>query len=281
MTPTKWLLASVVGLIAAALLAERYLRPVTSAGAQQEQPAVTVRLQPDGITALGRLQPDNGVIRVAGPSQFAVVIRKLLIDDNDPVKAGQVIAVLDNYDVAAANVAQLQAELKLAEADWQRSQQLLKGAVVSKSEYESWQSKAEALRAQLRRAQAELELAQVRSPIDGQVLEVHAREGERVGPEGIAELGQTQRMFAVAEVYETDVGRVRRGQRATVTSAALPQPVQGTVDRVGLKIGKKDVLSVDPAAKTDARVVEVEILLDDSTQVAALTNLEVDVVINP
>ena len=53
------------------------------------------------------------------------------------------------------------------------------------------------------------------------------------------------------------------------------------MDRVGLKIGKKDVLSVDPAAKTDARVVEVEIQLDDPTQVAGLTNLEVDVAITP
>jgi len=48
-----------------------------------------------------------------------------------------------------------------------------------------------------------------------------------------------------------------------------------------LKIGKKDVLSVDPAAKTDARVVEVRILLDDAAAAAGLTNLEVDVAIAP
>jgi HlyD family secretion protein len=137
------------------------------------------------------------------------------------------------------------------------------------------------LQAQVERASAELDLAVVRAPISGRVLDVHAREGERVGADGIAELAQTDAMYAVAEVYETDVQRVRVGQRATVTSAAMPQAVSGTVDRIGLKIGKKDVLSVDPAAKTDARVVEVRIRLDDPTEVAGLTNLEVDVAITP
>ncbi len=92
---------------------------------------------------------------------------------------------------------------------------------------------------------------------------------------------QTDAMYAVAEVYETDVQRVRIGQRATVSSPALAAPLSGTVDRIGLKIGKKDVLSVDPAAKTDARVVEVRILLDDAAAAAGLTNLEVDVAIAP
>ena len=111
------------------------------------------------------------------------------------------------------------------------------------------------------------------------MLQVHARQGEKVGPEGIAEIGKTHKMTVIAEVYETDIGRVHVGQRATVTSPALAGPVQGTVDRIGLKVGKKDVLSVDPAAKTDARVIEVEVLLDDPRQVASLTNLEVDVVL--
>ena len=48
-----------------------------------------------------------------------------------------------------------------------------------------------------------------------------------------------------------------------------------------LKIGKKDILSSDPVAATDARVVEVQIVLDDSELVASLTNLTVEVEIEP
>jgi HlyD family secretion protein len=237
---------------------------------------------PDGaVSALGRIEPDDGVIRVAGPSQAAVVIGQLLIDDNDEVHAGQLIAVLDTHAISEAAVAELDAQLRQAEAEWRRQQTLRGEGIVSRSEYEVWEARVGTLRAQRERAAAELELTMVRSPVDGQVLEVHARQGERVGSDGIAELAKTHKMLVIAEVYETDLGRVRVGQRATASSPALPAPVQGTVDRIGLKIGKKDVLSVDPAAKTDARVGEVEILLDDPHQVAGLTNLEVDVVIAP
>jgi HlyD family secretion protein len=81
----------------------------------------------------------------------------------------------------------------------------------------------------------------------------------------------------VAEVYETDIGRVRPGQRAEVTSPALPGPVGGTVERVGLMVYKNDVLDVDPVADADARVVEVRIRLDPSQEAAALSNLQVAV----
>jgi HlyD family secretion protein len=276
--------ALVVGLIAvSALIIGRRVQneigaaPVAAVPAQQPP----LSEQPGEITALGRLEPKDGVTRVAGPSYFAVVIGRLMVDVNDRVVAGQTIAILDNHAAVKADVARLDAELRNAQSELQRYDRLFKDGFVSTSERDTWKTKVDMLRAQLERAKAELDLAVVRSPITGRVLDVHARDGERVGPDGIAEIGQTDSMYAIAEVYETDVQRVRVGQRATVTSPALPEPVAGTVDRIGLKVGKKDVLSVDPAARTDARVVEVRIQLDDPSQVATLTNLEVDVTINP
>jgi HlyD family secretion protein len=90
-------------------------------------------------------------------------------------------------------------------------------------------------------------------------------------------------MMVVAEVYETDILRVRPGQQATISNRALPETtLQGRVERVGLQIGKKDVLNTDPAADVDARVVEVYIRLDpeSSARVAGLTNLQVNVAID-
>jgi HlyD family secretion protein len=49
------------------------------------------------------------------------------------------------------------------------------------------------------------------------------------------------------------------------------------VERVGLKIDKNDVLTTDPVADADARVVEVEIRITDPAPAARLTNLRVDV----
>src|SRR5262249_30831279 len=136
-------------------------------------------------------------------------------------------------------------------------------------------------RAELEGARAKLDQSRVRAPISGQVLEVHAREGERVESDGIVELGDTAAMYAVAEVYETDIARVRLGQRARVSTPGLPSGLTGPVERIGLQIGKKDVLGTDPVADADARVVEVEVRLDDPAPAAGLTNLRVDVVFEP
>jgi len=134
------------------------------------------------------------------------------------------------------------------------------------------------------RAKADLDLAVVRSPQDGQVLKIHTRAGELVGNNGIISLGQTQRMVAVAEVYELDINRVKIGQSATVISKnnAFSETLRGKVKEVGLEISKKDVLNTDPAAQFDARVVGVKILLDEpsSRLVAGLTNLSIQAAID-
>jgi HlyD family secretion protein len=88
-------------------------------------------------------------------------------------------------------------------------------------------------------------------------------------------------MVAVAEVYETDIGSIVEGQRAIIHSSALAAPLTGIVGQVGLKVGRMDVLGTDPIAKADARVIEVRIELDSSETVARLTNLQVEVEIEP
>jgi HlyD family secretion protein len=141
-----------------------------------------------------------------------------------------------------------------------------------------------AAQARVARAQADLDLATVRSPQDGQVLKIHTRPGELVGTQGIISLGQTQRMVAVAEVYEVDLSHIRVGQTATVISKnnAFSEVLHGEVVEVGLEIDKQDVLNTDPAAEFDARVVEVKVRLDEaaSHRVAGLTNLSVQVFID-
>ncbi|MGA7933801.1 MAG: HlyD family efflux transporter periplasmic adaptor subunit, partial [Kovacikia sp.] len=135
---------------------------------------------------------------------------------------------------------------------------------------------------QVDQAQAELQDLYVRVPIAGQILKINTRVGEQVNvSQGIAELGQTDQMYAIAEVYETDVGKIQRGQRATIVSenGGFTGEIYGTVDRIGSQIKKKDILDSDPAAEKDARVVEVKVRLrpEDTPKVAGLTNLQVRV----
>jgi HlyD family secretion protein len=128
-------------------------------------------------------------------------------------------------------------------------------------------------------ANASLDRTIIRAPSDGEILQIITQTGEAIGEEGILELGNTRQMYVVAEVYETDVGLVELGQKATITSrnGAFDETLTGTVERIGTQIFKNDVLDDDPAANADARVVEVRIRLDQSEPVARLTNLQVDV----
>ncbi len=252
----------------------------TAQRAEAALPSVAAA-RPNRVSALGRLEPEDGVIQIAGPSALSVVIAKIYVDDGDRVAKGQLLAKIDTADVLDADVRRIEAELDNARRERDRNVQLFREQATSDSIRDSREMRVRVAEAKLAGARAELARAHVYSPIDGQVLRVHAREGERVGPAGILELGKTDHMFAIAEVYEEDVSRVRVGQRAVMTSPALPAPLVGKVDRIHLAVAKQDALGTDPAARKDARVVEVEVRLDDSRAAAALTNLQVDVQIDP
>ena len=132
-----------------------------------------------------------------------------------------------------------------------------------------------------KQAKANLDLAYIRAPRDAQVLKIHTHPGERVGNDGIVELGQTREMLAVAEIYESDVDKVRLGQTAKITSDALTGELRGTVEHIGLQVQRQNIVNTDPSANIDGRIVEVKVRLDraSSQKVAGLTNLQVKVAI--
>ncbi|WP_433989770.1 efflux RND transporter periplasmic adaptor subunit [Sulfitobacter sp. TBRI5] len=134
----------------------------------------------------------------------------------------------------------------------------------------------EAARADLDRAIQDLERANVRAPEAGTVLDIHARPGERPPDDGIIDLGDTSQMTVEAEVYQTMIGRVTIGDPVTVSAEALARDLTGVVSAIGLEIGRQTITSDEPASNTDARVVDVIIVLDaGSSELArSFTNLE-------
>ncbi|MGB7440465.1 MAG: ABC exporter membrane fusion protein [Coleofasciculaceae cyanobacterium] len=133
--------------------------------------------------------------------------------------------------------------------------------------------------AQVKEAQSQLDLTYIKSPLEGKVLELHVRPGEVISEMGIAEIGQTGQMYAVAEVYQTDIGKVKLGQEAIVSSPVFPDKLRGEVAEIGLRVDRQNVFNVNPMANTDNKVVDVKIRLnpEDSKKVENLTNLQVDV----
>jgi len=86
-------------------------------------------------------------------------------------------------------------------------------------------------------------------------------------------------MVAVAEVYQSDVSKVRPGQQVRVTSDSIPGELQGTVERVGSQVRRQEIVNTDPSTNIDSRVVEVHVALNDSSsqKAAKFTNLQVKV----
>lgn len=142
------------------------------------------------------------------------------------------------------------------------------------------QASVERAIAAVNRAEVDLATAYVRAPIAGRILDVFAQSGEVVSEKGIAEIGQTEQMQVVAEVYQTDIGRIYKGQDAIVTSEAFSGQIQGTVQSIGLKVSSQEVTSGQPGENLDQKVILTRIYLkpEESQRIANLTNLQVQVI---
>ncbi|MCL6752180.1 HlyD family efflux transporter periplasmic adaptor subunit [Nostoc sp. CCCryo 231-06] len=135
--------------------------------------------------------------------------------------------------------------------------------------------------ATLKHAQTELAGAYIKAPMAGQIIKIHTRVGEKISDSGIADLAQTNQMMAIAEVYQTDIGKVKLGQQAVISSQAFVGELRGTVAQIGLQVNRQNVFSNQPGENLDSRVVEVKIRLnpEDSKRVAGFTNLQVQTAI--
>lgn len=158
----------------------------------------------------------------------------------------------------------------------QTSEANLRAAEVELARVDSHSGLASAIE-NLKLAEAQLERTIIRAPRDGEVLKILTHAGEAITNQGLLSLGDTRQMYAVAEVYETDVNLVKVGQQVMVSSPAFDTPLSGTITHIGRIVFKQDVLGDDPAAATDARVVEVKARLNQNQVAAGLSQLQVDV----
>ncbi|MBA4795793.1 MAG: efflux RND transporter periplasmic adaptor subunit [Rhizobiales bacterium] len=135
-----------------------------------------------------------------------------------------------------------------------------------------------AAEAAVEQARRDLDRGRVLAPQDGAIIEVSARAGERPPADGLLRMGDTARMEAELEVFQTMVPRVAVGQTVSLVSGVLgDETLTGTVSRIGTLVGRQSVTADDPAANTDARVLLVTVALDEasSLRAASYVNLEV------
>src|SRR5918996_34262 len=223
---------------------------------RKEVPYVTVPVQRGNITQVvsstGTLQ---AVVTVLVGSQVSGTIEKLFADFNTKVRAGQVVAQLNQdkfkaaVDQARANVLAAQSNFAKAEVTasdarrtLERNRELRKRELMAQSELDAAQTAYDAAVAQVevnkaQTAQAQAALNQslvdlnntvIRSPVDGIVISRSVDVGQTVAaslsaPTLFTIANDLTKMEVHTNVDEADIGNVSEGQEVTFTVDAHPQ----------------------------------------------------------
>lgn len=140
-----------------------------------------------------------------------------------------------------------------------------------------------AAQASLHKAQADATLSRVTAPIAGTILKIYARPGDQVGGDGLLDMADLSRLDVVADVYETDLPRLRQGARAEILVPGDPHRYPATVHEIGWLVRRTTEAGTDPVAAVDARTVEVRLALGEAGRLALMRriNMQVQVSIRP
>lgn len=256
-----WLVVVAVPIVALATVRLLKPRPVPLEARFRSQPAV-VRDIVREVHATGHVE---AVTTVQIGAEVSGKIASVLVDYNDRVKAGSVLARIDRTALEAqlaqtrANVAAGRAALEQAKTDReqadrnaQRATQLHAEHLMSDGDNEAAQSAArlaaqriQAAKAQVEAQQAAYDLArttrdrtEILSPIDGIVVTRNVDPGQTVAaafqtPVLFTVAADLSKMRVIAAVDEADIGEVKLAQRASFTVTAYPnRTFEGVVTEV-------------------------------------------------
>ena len=237
-----------------------------------------------GVAALGQLVPMGEVRKLASPiSQFGSFprVQEIFVKEGDYVNKGSILAIFENNKKLKANLFKKQ---KLIETNQKeislKKDQINRYRFATKENAYSivllLQKEDELLKLEKQRItnnadkksiEIDLYNSKLRSPIDGFILSINTRAGERSNSEGILEIGASQKMQALIEVYESDIDRVFLDQNVELISenGGFEETLKGKVIRINPQVKQRKVLSTDPTGDADARIIKVLVGLDDES----------------
>jgi len=200
----------------------------------------------------------TGTLRAVGTvevgTQVSGIIDQLLVDFNDQVKKGQMLAILDTIKLAVSvreaevGLQKTDAQYEQAVYEFERIGNLYAQKLVSEQEYiqsrtnkKTNQVSVQIAKIALERAVSNLDYAFIRSPIDGKVIYRSVEAGQTV-----AASFSTPTMFVIAEdltqmeiwaqVDESDIGTIKEGQNVRFTVQSYPdRTFSGAVRQIRLQ----------------------------------------------
>ena len=235
----------------------------------------------NSVAALGQLSPAGEIRKLAPPiSQFGSSprINELLVSEGDFVKKGAILAIFDNSEKLYADLEKMDNLIKTINLEIALKEDQIKRyeLALEKNAYsfvQLSQRKDELLKLQKqkiknigdkRNIEIDLFNSKLRSPIDGYILSINTRVGERAKNEGILDIGSSQNMEALIEVYESDIERVFISQNVELSSenGGFKKILKGKVIRISPQVKQRKVLSTDPTGDADSRIIEVLVQLN-------------------
>ena len=233
------------------------------------------------VAALGQLSPSGEIRQLAAPiSQFGSSPRiiEILVNEGDFVKKGDILAIFENREKLVADfernynlINSIDDEISLKKDQIKRYELALSKDAYSfvqlsqrKDELLKLQKQKINLIGDKKNIEIDLFNSKLRSPIDGFILEINSRVGERPKNEGILDIGSSQKMEALIEVYESDIDRVFISQDVELSSenGGFQKILKGNVIRISPQVKQRKVLSTDPTGDADSRIIEVLVKLD-------------------
>jgi len=174
-----------------------------------------------------------------------------------------------------------QLEIDLAQLTLDREQAILRQMLAAQEDDRTRaQFELAAAEAKVEHARAALETALVRSPVDGVVVVVYARSGERVPTSGILKVIDLSRMRVLAEVDEVHLDRLRLGGRVDIAFRGSSRVHGGQIVRIVPAVNRMRRADPEGASSSDARVVQIELAVDDVSAIPQIVGREARVTFN-
>ena len=248
-------------------------------------------VQDERVVAEGRLVAYPGAEVVVATELPGVVVR-LLVDEKDRVRKGQVIAELKADDLRAelsesrARIEEAEADIRFAEVDLERAERLLAEKVGTQDaadrarrNRDAASARKETALAAASRLQAVLAKTRIVAPIDGVVILRSVQPGEHVQEgESLVTIADLDRIRVEAEVDEFDTGRVLLGAPVQVTAEGYTgQSWPARVEEIPDAVVPRRLKPQDPGKPSDTRVLLVKIALDGKTPLKLGQRVEVEI----
>ena len=284
----------IAGAVAAGAIGWNAVKPKPS------PPAAAV--QAKQVTAMGRLTPEGSLIPLSVPAGSGggnETVQQWFANEGDRITKGQPLVRLSSYDELQSALVQAESKLQSTGAllpflkvSQNRGKELFQDGAISEEELAKTtasilerQADVAAAKASVEQARSQLASAEVRSPLDGRLIRIYSWPGMKQTDEGLAVIGRTESMQVWAQVFQTDVSRLRIGQSAIVKAetGGFEGEVQATLKSIIGKVSQRDLFAVAANNDVNARVilVKLDIAPEFQPELSKLSGLNVIVRFKP